>query len=196
MMEIYGAYLSYWILKPFLKMNSRYPFFSKAHWNEIFRVLVISINAGGLSIAGVGMLAVSTAALPLGLFGYHCYLIWAGMTTNESQKWADLRDDMADGCVFKGNRSALKAHYRLRKYGGRNAAHSSENQSPALNVDEMDGPSIAWPVSSEQVVVRTVDGKPPQGQEALWTQVWNLADIVNIYDLGGWDNFMEILTGR
>ena len=56
----------------------------------------------GLAFLGimVGMLAASTFLLPLGLLAYHCYLIWAGMTTNESQKWADWRDDMVDGVVF------------------------------------------------------------------------------------------------
>ena len=158
---------------------------------------VISVNIGGLSIAGVGILAAATSALPLGLLGYHCYLIWAGMTTNESQKWADLRDDMADGIVFKGSREALSTHLRLKKYGDRADGLANGGSNPALNSVEFENESdVPWPISSDQIVVRTQDGRPPFGQEALWGRVWSLADVHNLYDLGGWDNFVMILKGR
>ena len=201
MVEIYGAYLSYWILSPILKTEASNAFWSKAHWNEVLRVTVIAVNVGGLSIAGVGMLATATAALPLGLGAYHCYLIWAGMTTNESQKWADLRDDMADGFAFKGSRQALQTHHKLRKYGSRpmnySNGHSDGYANPAMQFHEgAEEIFVAWPISSDQILTRTMDGRPPYGQEALWARVWNLTDVDNIYDLGGWDNLMEVLRGR
>jgi len=213
LMEIYGAYLSYWILRPFLTINPGNGYFGQAYWDDVLRVTVIAINAGGLSIAGVGMLMVATFTLPLGLLAYHCYLIWAGMTTNESSKWADLREDMADGVVFKCSREALRTHNRLRKYGDRNAGYGNGSNpgfangasgsgyanggsNPALHDwDVADELYVAWPISSDQIVVRTMDGRAPTGQEALWTQVWSLADVVNLYDLGGWDNFMQIMKG-
>jgi palmitoyltransferase len=196
LMEIYGAYLAYWILSPILKTEPSNAFFSKAHWNEVLRVTVIAVNVGGLSIAGVGMLTAATAALPLGLMAYHCYLIWAGMTTNESQKWADLRDDMADGFAFKGSREALDAHNRLSKRGG-GYANGNVDVNPALrSTDGREEVYVPWPVSSDQIVIRTTDGRPPYGQDALWTRVWHLSDVVNIYDLGGWDNLMEVMKGR
>lgn len=192
--EVYGAYLSWWILRPYLETDSANSFFSQAHWSEILHVAIIAVNVGGLSIAGVGLLAVATAALPLGLLAYHCYLIWAGMTTNESQKWADLRDDMADGYVFRASRQALNTHNQLRKYGDRASGHANGGTNPALRSGEArDEPYVPWPVSSDQLIVRTNDGMPPFDQEALWTRVWSLSDVDNIYDLGGWDNFMEIL---
>ena len=195
--EIYGAYLSWWILEPYLKTEPSDAFFSKAHFNEILRVAVVSVNVGGLSIAGVGLLAAATAALPLGLLAYHCYLIWAGMTTNESQKWADLRDDMADGIVFKASRQALNTHNRLRNYGDKGFEYANGGFNPALNSEESGHePYVPWPISTDQVVVRTEDGRPPSGQEAMWTRVWSLSDVHNLYDLGGWDNFMLILKGR
>ena len=195
--ETYGAYLSWWILRPYLQTDPSNAFFSSAHWNDILRMAVIAVNIGGLSIAGVGLLAVATAALPLGLLAYHCYLIWAGMTTNESQKWADLREDMADGYVFKASRHALNTHNKLRKYEDRIKVYANGGGNPALRYRETnDEPYIPWPVSSDQVIVRTTDGRPPLGQEALWSHVWSLSDVENIYDLGGWDNFMEILKGR
>ncbi|KAK3705715.1 palmitoyltransferase swf1 [Vermiconidia calcicola] len=185
-MEIYGAYLSYSILQPFLQTNPANPMFSKAHWNDLVRVAIIAVNVGGLSIAGVGMLTVATAALPLGLLAYHCYLIWAGMTTNESQKWADLRDDMADGYVFKASHQALRAHNQPWKNNSANPIYAQANGDGTVYDNE----------PSDQVLVMTSDGRPPIGQEELWTQVWSLGDIVNLHDLGGWDNFVEILKGR
>ena len=55
---------------------------------------------------------------------------------------------------------------------------------------------VAWPISSDQVRVRTRDGKPPRGQEALWSQVWSLGQVDNIYDLGGLENLLDVLRGR
>lgn len=162
-----------------------------------------AVNAGGLSIAGVGMLAASTAFLPLGLFAYHCYLIWAGMTTNESQKWADWRDDMADGLVFISSRAAIRAHCKkqleAQASGNRDiAVRADANLGTALGLmaGAEDDPDVEWPVDSDQIVVRTNDGKPPKGQEALWRRIWGLAEVENIYDLGGWDNFRDVAMGR
>ncbi|KAK5163951.1 palmitoyltransferase swf1 [Saxophila tyrrhenica] len=196
-MDLYGAYLSYWLLQPWFKLHRGGGFFTQQYWDDTFQVMVIAINAGGLSIAGVGMLTIATAALPFGLLGYHCYLIWAGMTTNESQKWADLREDMADGFCFKGSREELRTHQRLRKYGHGSAGHANGGGNPALHAwsDETEV-HIPWPVSSDQIVVRTMDGRPPRGQEALWRQVWSLNDVENLYDLGGWDNFAHMLKGN
>ncbi|WPG98396.1 Hypothetical protein R9X50_00118600 [Acrodontium crateriforme] len=191
-LEVYGAYLSYYILRPYInaaldKQNSG------PYWTKLGNALVIAVETGGLSIAGVGLLAASTAALPFGLFGYHCYLIWAGMTTNESAKWTDWRFDIADGCVFKASREALKAHDRHRNYD----ENQMQQASSALNgLRESGEIHVPWPVSSDQMLVQTNDGNPPHMQETLWTRIWSLSEVDNIYDLGGWDNFMEILKGR
>ena len=195
--EIYGAYLCWWILRPYLKTDPGSPFFSSDHLEDLLRALVIATNVGGLSIAGVGLLCAATGALPLGLLAYHCYLIWAGMTTNESQKWADWRDDMADGCVFKASYEALKTRNSLRRSDDRSLQNGDRGPNPAFAAGAViDEPYVAWPVSSDQVIVFTNDGKPPSGQEALWTRIWSLSEVDNIYDLGGWDNFMEIIKGR
>ena len=197
LMELYGAYLAYYILRPWLVFNTKnLAFFSRRYWKHILDICAYAIYRGGLSIAGVGLLAATTFLLPLGLLAYHSYLIWAGMTTNESQKWAYWRDDMADGTVFKAKYSALQSHNRLRQYG-RHSAPSSSN--PALSIgaaNDEDDPEVPWPVHSDQILVSTRDGHPPTGQEALWTKIYSLSDVDNIYDLGGWDNFMEILKGR
>nr|POE64936.1 palmitoyltransferase swf1 [Quercus suber] len=194
-LQLYGSYLCWFILEPsFSKGRSRTPS-NATFWTSLGNGFVYAVNAGGLSIAGVGMLAAATACLPFGLFVYHCYLIWAGMTTNESQKWSDFQLDMKDGIVFRTSRSRLKAHNDMKK---QNHAPSEDGYTdelnPALSVDEHH--DVPWPVSTNQVVVSTMDGKPPYGQETLWTQVWGLHEVDNIYDLGGWNNLMEILRGR
>lgn len=171
--------------------------FSRAHFDDLVDVVVVAVNRGGLSIAGVGMLTAATGTLPLGLLGYHCYLIWAGMTTNESQKWADWRDDMKDGCVFKASRKVLETHHRLRRYGDHNTRSANGDVNSELSTGvSPDESHVSWPLSSDQVIIYRIDGRPPAGEEALWTRIWSLRDVDNIYDLGGWNNFKEILKGR
>jgi hypothetical protein len=202
-LEFYGAYLSWFILRPYLQTPPEHPFFTAEHFRHLGDAIVHAVNIGGLSIAGVGMLASSTAFLPLGLFAYHCYLIWAGMTTNESQKWADWRDDMADGLVFLSSRRAIRSHtMKQQETQARDSSDSAAAADVRLGVDlgllagAEDDPDVIWPVGSDQIVVRTNDGKPPKGQERLWHRIWDLAQVENIYDLGGWDNFVDVAMGR
>ncbi|KAJ9640474.1 palmitoyltransferase swf1 [Coniosporium tulheliwenetii] len=148
--------------------------------------LSAAVMIGGLSVAGVGLLALLTAPLPAGLLCYHIYLIWAGMTTNESGKWADLRDDMADGMVWVGTRD------------------SAEDSQEVESIEEgsEDG-GAEWPLRSTKVVVRTRDGGPPifavDDETASgvvngsWRRCWRLGELDNIYDLGFWDNLQEVL---
>lgn len=112
------------------------------------------------------------------------------MTTNESQKWADWRDDIADGLAYRAKRSQLQTHNHLRRYGG------GRSGNPALDAGADDEPKVHWPLSSDQVLVATRDARPPRGQEGLWTKVERLGEVENIYDLGGWENFKEMLRGR
>lgn len=141
--------------------------------------LQVAINIGGLSVAGVGLLAALTAPMPLGLLAYHAYLIWAGTTTNESGKWSDWKEDMSDGIVWladlKTESTGLPA----------NAARACQ-----------------WPILSRQCMVQTSDGQIPRNlppafgdvvENESWRRVWRLAQIENIYDLGFWDNLMEVL---
>jgi len=199
MLEFYGAFLSWYILRPYLQTPQEQPFFSSQHFRDLGNAMVFAVNVGGLSIAGVGMLTASTACLPLGLLAYHCYLIWAGMTTNESQKWADWRDDMADGLVFASSRSAVRAHLKKRledMNGGAATGMADFSAALGLTANAEDEPYVHWPISSDQIVVRTNDGQAPRGQEGLWRRVWSLDEVHNIYDLGGWDNLMEVMKGH
>jgi hypothetical protein len=48
------------------------------------------------------------APLGAGFLIYHIYLLWIGATTNETAKWADWREDIADGLVFRARISELR----------------------------------------------------------------------------------------
>jgi palmitoyltransferase len=178
----------------------------------------IYLDVGGIRCAGVGLLALLTWPLPLGLLVYHIYLIWAGMSTNESAKWADWRDDMADGVVFLGYRreDTMRAGYIPTSSstskappsasGDITTASSSSSSSPIPTPPETpseeEEPPTTWPLESRHILIRTMNGQPPQNFPSRirsvanadsFERVWNLSAVENVYDLGFWDNFMESL---
>lgn len=138
------------------------------------------------------MLAFMTAPLAWGLFLYHVHLIRIGMTTNEKSKWEDLRDDIADGLVFKSERR-LDGHNHGQRH---------------LGIE----PPVDWPISTNQWVVRCDDGQPPDSplgsrgdDETLpspgnlshrspWKRLQDLHDVDNLYNLGFWDNIADAFT--
>lgn len=115
------------------------------------------------------------------------------MTTNETSKWADWRDDITDGLVYRSERTRAITSDR---------EEISESEPP-----------VDWPVSSTQKLVSSEDGQPPDttidptfshvlssatySPERIqrWSRVDSLADVDNLYDLGFWDNFMDVLRG-
>jgi len=166
---------------------------------------------GGVRGSGVGLLALLTWPLPLGLLAYHVYLIWAGMTTNESAKWADWRDEMADGVVFLGHRREdTMQEYRSATPARQHthaSAHSSSSTSPFPTPPETppedEEPPTTWPLESRHILIRTRNGQPPKtlpvriqsvAREDSFERVWNLAAVENVYDLGFWDNIVEVLS--
>jgi hypothetical protein len=172
--------------------------------------VTIYLDMGGVRGSGVGLLALLTWPLPLGLLAYHIYLIWAGMTTNESGKWADWRDDMADGVVFLGHRREdTMQEYRSTTPAHNHAhasAHSSSSTSPFPTPPETppedEEPPTTWPLESRHILIRTRTGQPPKtlpsriksvAKEDSFERVWNLAAVENVYDLGIWDNIVEAL---
>ena len=194
----YGTYLAYATLLPQIYWHfEKYPYWyltdpsgetdlvnrffdGLAYFLDIFQT---GLQVGGLRRAGVGLLALMTWPLPLGLLSYHLYLIWAGTTTNETAKWEDWKDDMADGMAWLAD---LKQR--------------------DVNGTDNDGPRNSgvprWPHTSKHFLVRTNDGQRPRlvaepirelVVEDSWRQIWRLADIDNIYDLGFWGNLKEYL---
>lgn len=198
----YGAYLAYYalspmVLKQYLKYEDWYRYkpkisVSSKSWGAYFdrkmhyflMYTSIYLDVGGIRGSGVGLLALLTWPLPLGLLTYHIYLIWAGMTTNESSKWADWHDEMAEGVVFLGHRR----EDTMQQY-----------RSPTDDEE----PPTTWPLESRHILIRTRTGQPPKSlpsriksvaKEDSFERVWNLAAVENVYDLGFWDNIVEVLV--
>lgn len=188
----YGSYLGYSILDRYLQDTLVLSFPTAVHskhwaegieWGMYFQFWGYAI-ADDIVVGGILMLAMLTAPLPLAMFLYHVYLIWSGMTTNESAKWGDWRDDIADGLVFKARKSEIYPH-----------------KHPDADIVE---PYIPWPIQVDQTLIFTDDGNPPRVgfylskecssitqpvdldavPDTRWKRVRSLKDVVNIYDRG------------
>lgn len=130
-----------------------------------------------VNVGASTLLAVFTSPLVWGLLLYTLYLVYCGTTTNETLKWSELKEDMSDGYAF-------------------------QRSMPANRVkDETFEPDCTrWPVDVDQVIVATMDGQPPRDTqqklpgEGPWDRVWNLGQVENLYDLGMWDNLMDIFV--
>ncbi|KAF2713876.1 palmitoyltransferase swf1 [Pleomassaria siparia CBS 279.74] len=192
-----GSDLSAW--STYLSMRSHY----------FITYISIYLEVGGLRASGVGLLALLTWPLPLGLLIYHIYLIWAGMTTNESSKWADWRDDMADGVAFLGQRreDTMRTSYPTESQHPIHPLSFTSSSSsttpiptPPETPPEEEEPPTTWPLESRHILVRTLNGLPPQSlpsriksvaKEDSFERVGSLAAVENVYDLGFWDNIVE-----
>ena len=199
-MLIYAIYLTYTILDETLQsetlrrsdgMESRKHWSKGRSWSLYFRSWAWAVTQD-IRVGGVGMLAFMTAPLAWGMFLYHIYLIWAGMTTNENSKWSDWKDDIADGLVYK-----LEGNTGL---------------PDGARFDLDYEPLVDWPISSNQRIVKCEDGQPPkfpanrdgsmesseaispQQQEWRWRRVQSLSEVDNLYDLGFWDNLGDVLA--
>lgn len=169
----YATFLSYTLLVASVSPR-------KSGLSALFDAWTVAIIEE-IGIGAVAMLSLMTLPLPTGLFFYHMYLIWAGMTTNETNKWSDWKADMDDGLVFKGE--AVRPH-------GPNALE----------------PPTSWPVASNQILAICHDGKAPSDSETNsgngvvnrgkvhWQRCWSLEDVTNIYDLGFWDNMRDVFN--
>lgn len=151
------------------------------------------INTWGVVIAAcprlgtVFLLMLMTAPLAISFMTYHVYLIWAGVTTNESAKWSDWKEDVEDGFVFKTRRSLI-----------------FENPLP-IDYDQQ------WPVQTDQILV-TDENPPTEGcllasnsncidrrpgtdlpPDPRWKRLHSMRDVDNIYDMGFWYNLRDMV---
>lgn len=184
----YGAYLAYLDLSPKVSDHiARFPRWHQRYYTDrqdLFSRLIMkraevwidslgtAFMIGGVAVGAVGMLALLTAPLPAGLLGYHIYLIWAGMTTNESGKWADFKEDMYDGLVW------------VKDVDQRESAMASGN---SYVQDE-----YQWPTRSRLFSVITFNAQQPD-DNVHWRRAWKLADVENIYDLGFIESLKHVL---
>ncbi|OIW25272.1 zf-DHHC-domain-containing protein [Coniochaeta ligniaria NRRL 30616] len=175
---LYGGVLGAGIIAA--KVRTRYPGWSVWPWGNgapPFKQYLLAWGWGIQDKVGMGavtMLALLTSPLVWGLLAYHAWLIYCGTTTNESMKWSDWQADMDDGTVFRRKLPADRA--------------KDPRVEPVWT---------RWPVEAEQIIVRTDDGKPPQSKHPLpgvgeWEPAWRLRDVENLYDLGLWDNLLDV----
>ena len=196
----YGAYLAHVLLRDALQnsialhspgISVQKSWSVGRTWSQYFEAWAWALSQD-IRVGGVGMLAALTAPLAWGLFLYHVYLIWAGMTTNESSKWADWKDDIADGLVFRSER------------------HAEDHDGHLIPEIE---PFVDWPITSPQRLVRCENGKIPGVQidsrengemsptrghlshKSRWKRLQGLHEVDNLYDLGFWDNLADAMPG-
>lgn len=152
------------------------------------------INTWGIVVAAepkigaVLMLMLMTAPLAISFLTYHLYLIWAGMTTNESAKWTDWKEDVEDGFVFKTKRSlifenpiSLDPHDRTWPV-----------QTDQILVTDEDPPTEGCLLMSDSngIARRPVSDVPP---DSRWRKLYSMKDIDNIYDMGFWYNLQDVV---
>ncbi|KAM0241936.1 hypothetical protein ACHAPO_001635 [Fusarium lateritium] len=128
-----------------------------------------NVNMGASSL-----LAALTSPLVWGLLIYTLYLVYCGTTTNETLKWSEWKEDMADGFAFRRSMPADR--------------EKNERVEPRC---------ARWPVDVQQIIVTTQDGQPPAENLRLpgqgsWERVWNLSNVENLYDMGLWDNLVDV----
>lgn len=193
----YGAHLGYIVLydavqEQFHTGPPGHYWSERLAWMPYVELLAFAA-ADNIRVGGVALFAMLTAPLSSAMLIYHIYLIWAGMTTNESGKWGDWRDDIACGAVFKAKASQIY---------------------PPPEDDPIAQPHIEWPITSDQTLVFTQDAEPPKigflltmdrisiiqpenaegvAPDSRWVSVSSLKDVTNIYDRGFRANLRDAL---
>jgi len=172
-----GAYLGGDFLLAMIK--SRYPNFTALNtglsWSEYlsFWQWALSEKPG---VTGVALLCVCTSPLVLGLFLFNIYQIWAGITTNESGKWQDIKFEMKNGNVY--SRPLSRDRHRDAK---------------------MEPVDLRWPREAKHIVVYQENGTPSESGlpgYGHWTQLWTMDSLDNVYDIGFWRNLGDIIYPR
>lgn len=204
----YGALLGYWILDSKLQEHfvpseltrgslTTKRWSTRFSWSEYVQCWswVMGLE---WRIGAVSLLAFLCFPLSTGFLVYHTYLVWAGMTTNESAKWSDWQEDIDDGLVYRAEISQLRETFR-----------------PLPEDVEPREEEILWPrfARPKWWLIRTRDGEQPTktvekknrgpgGDENVeepdmrWVKVKTLREVDNIYDLGFWRNLKDALFNR
>ncbi len=128
-------------------------------------------------VGGISLLCLLTTPLVWGLLLYSVYLVYRGMTTNESGKWKDFQLDIDDGYIYR--RPLLPNRPR------------DSRVEPQV---------IGWPKSGKEIYARTYE-EPPMNTMNLpgdgpWHREWALNDVENIYDIGFLGNLIDVFLPR
>ena len=181
----YGTLLGYSLLSQTLQeiVPPEYQAAMKG-WTMYFNIWAIVITADA-KIGTVTLLMLMTAPLAAAFLVYHTYLVWAGMTTNESSKWSDWKCDVEDKLVFKAKRSQIPGAPRYMDLGDQPWPVDSDQ---ILVLDE-EPPADGYILSTDSNLVKyhCRPGAPVDG----WERPDSMGDIANIYDLGFWNNLRD-----
>ncbi|KAK5283704.1 RFC checkpoint protein Rad17 [Exophiala xenobiotica] len=209
----YGASLGYFLLDARLQERfvpaaltrgslSAKRWSTRFNWGDYWHCWAWAISVEW-RIGSVMLLAMMSFPLAVGFLVYHVYLIWAGMTTNESAKWSDWKEDILDGVVYRARVAELRETY------------------PRLPVDvEPREEEVMWPRAARARwwLVRMNDGRQPTVKEKVdesrggagadegvdynevpderWERVHSLGEVENVYDLGFWGNLRDGMLNR
>jgi hypothetical protein len=150
-----------------------------------------------MRIGAVGLLAVMAGPLPVGLLVYHLYLIWAGMTTNESSKWADLTEDVADALVWKARREDVLGPEEREREEQR-AKWPVRGKWVVVVAGNGEMPGSRGRVPGQNGHTGNQEGRGPGNRrlDPIWEKVTSLAEVENVYDLGFWENLRDVFFNR
>jgi hypothetical protein len=77
-------------------------------WTQLGNAYVYSFSRSPL-VGATTLLTLMCTPLAGGFLVYHAYLLWAGATTNETQKWSEFREDVLDGMVWRAKTDDLRS---------------------------------------------------------------------------------------
>ena len=184
LMLSYGVFLAYLVLSERLEAGQLHMSPSETRkgswsngltWLEFMNTWRSTISQD-FRVGAVGLLALFMAPLAWCLFGYHLYLIWAGMTTNETSKWGDWKDDIPQGLVYKKKRSQIGDNLGSMDRNGVPRAKCTEYRFRRQSNDSLEDEN------NRNMLLK-----------GGWTPVRSFAELENLYDLGFWANLHDVL---
>jgi palmitoyltransferase ZDHHC4 len=145
-------------------------------WLDYFRVWSLGLEMDP-GVGCVALLCLLITPLVWGLFLYSTYLVYRGMTTNESGKWGDFQLDIVDGSIYRRPLS----HIRQRDL-------------------RMEPNVLDWPKSASHAYTRWYEVSPVNAfdrpGEDIWEKVTTLEVVENIYDIGFLKNLTDVFLPR
>lgn len=130
-----------------------------------------------VNLGATTLLALLTSPMVWGLLAYTLYHVYRGFTTNESLKWSDWQEDIADGYAF------------IRPLPG--------NRVKNRQIEPL---CQRWPVEPQNVLIATTDGQPPTASGRSlpgagdWKRIQSIQEVENMYDMGFWDNLADVFV--
>lgn len=163
-------------------------------WGEYFETWGWAI-AKKRRIGTVSLLCLLCGPMVWGIFIYHIYLVWAGMTTNENNKWSRWRDHIADSHVYK--RTWYQPSRDVSNGEGQ-ASMEAKQANCSAPKEEVEQSEMPGQFERKRLLVRTEYGCPPNsgGKGYVWHRISHISEVDNIYDLGFRNNLRDIFFAR